>query len=328
MAKKATAEKRYLLGELSESEKDRLEAELFADDSKLVDFELAEDELVDAYVRGELSADERRQFEAKLSNSPRLVERVNFARVFAEKVDSTLDEVSVTNPASGSWLRFFTLHPAWGTTAAAFGLIILAAGVVLFIVGLRLREQSRQLAAERSMLQRQREALDKSSSEQQAGIEQALTEAQRERDRLTEAITSIEESTSPATAVAAFATVFLSPGATRAQGRESTLVVRQETRTAQLKIALERNDYPTYQATIRRVADDKALVRRRGLKARKVNSSDLLVLFVPVSLIPPPHDYTLRVDGITSTGAIEDVEDYSFRVVSKAGQNPRNNPIP
>src|SRR6185503_13047992 len=128
MAKKATAEKRYLLGELSESEKDRLEAELFADDSKLVDFELAEDELVDAYVRGELSADERRQFEAKLSNSPRLVERVNFARVFAEKVDSTLsldEEVSVTHPASGSWLRFFTLHPAWGTTAAAFALIIL-----------------------------------------------------------------------------------------------------------------------------------------------------------------------------------------------------------
>jgi len=71
---------RYLLGSLSEDERNRLEENFFADDAKFEELEVLEDELIDDYVAGELSPDERRQFESKLKQSPRLVERVHFAR--------------------------------------------------------------------------------------------------------------------------------------------------------------------------------------------------------------------------------------------------------
>ena len=71
-ANKDSAEMRYLLGDLSEEEKTRMEEDFFADDSKLESLELAEDELIDAFVRNELSPKGRQQFKAKLRFSSRL----------------------------------------------------------------------------------------------------------------------------------------------------------------------------------------------------------------------------------------------------------------
>ena len=50
---------RYLLGGLSESERTSLEEKFFADDKEFEELEIAEGELVDRYVRRELSAADR-----------------------------------------------------------------------------------------------------------------------------------------------------------------------------------------------------------------------------------------------------------------------------
>jgi anti-sigma factor RsiW len=71
---------RYILGELSEHERERLEAEYFEDDDAFEQMLMAEEELTDAYVRGELSAEERAQFEKSYLSSPRGCERVRSGR--------------------------------------------------------------------------------------------------------------------------------------------------------------------------------------------------------------------------------------------------------
>jgi len=142
-AKRDTAEMRYLLGDLSEDEKARMEEAFFADDSKFEAVELAEDELIDAYVRNALSPEEQRQFKTKLLTSPRLVERVNFARTLVAKADSLLSaeaEGSIepappvssptAKPKTRWWAGVFAPQPAWRMAIAACAVLIFVAGIV------------------------------------------------------------------------------------------------------------------------------------------------------------------------------------------------------
>src|SRR4051812_3826365 len=69
----------YLLGELSEDERSRLEERYFADAELSHEVQAVRDELVDAYVRGRLPQRERERFETYFMASPRRRERVEFA---------------------------------------------------------------------------------------------------------------------------------------------------------------------------------------------------------------------------------------------------------
>ena len=62
--------KQYLLGKMSDEERERIERRYLADKEFLDQLLAIEDDLVDEYVRGELSASEREQFERKLGATP------------------------------------------------------------------------------------------------------------------------------------------------------------------------------------------------------------------------------------------------------------------
>ena len=201
---------RYLLGDLSEDEKTRMEEAYFADDAKFEELELAEEELIDAYVRQELSPEEEEQFKARLMQSPRLVERVNFAQALAEKADSTLPDADfverdfveqdlverdlveppifvspATQPTPGWWARLFS-KPAFQAAFATSVVLLLVGGVTLSYSWLQLRRESERLASERTELQRQKDELQKRSTEQQGSIEQLTADLQRAREQQTQ----------------------------------------------------------------------------------------------------------------------------------------------
>jgi anti-sigma factor RsiW len=73
----------YLLGEMSEEDEVRVEDRAFADASYLGALEGVEADLIDAYVRGELSPAEQRGFKRRFLNSPQRRSKVEFARAFA-----------------------------------------------------------------------------------------------------------------------------------------------------------------------------------------------------------------------------------------------------
>lgn len=80
---------RYLLGLSFPAEREQIEAEYFADDDAFQEMLTAEDDLTDAYARGELKGEERRRFEKRLGSSLNGRDRVQFARAFAGAVCAT-----------------------------------------------------------------------------------------------------------------------------------------------------------------------------------------------------------------------------------------------
>src|SRR5262245_23868700 len=103
--------RRYLLGTLSGEERDRFEEMYFSDDAAFEEVEIAEGELIDRYVRGELSNTDRVQFESVVTRSPRLVERVEFARVWKDKVAASSTTAAVV-PAPGPY-KSREASPSW-----------------------------------------------------------------------------------------------------------------------------------------------------------------------------------------------------------------------
>jgi len=75
-----------LLGLCSQAERERIESEYFDNQTAFQAMLTAEDDLIDAYARGELTDEERRKFEKHFLTSMRGRERVQFARGFAGAV--------------------------------------------------------------------------------------------------------------------------------------------------------------------------------------------------------------------------------------------------
>jgi hypothetical protein len=76
----------YLLGLCDPAERERIESEYFHDENAFQQMLTAEDDLIDAYARGELTAEQRQRFETHFLTSLRGRDRVQFARVFGEAV--------------------------------------------------------------------------------------------------------------------------------------------------------------------------------------------------------------------------------------------------
>src|SRR5215207_4236036 len=68
--------RRYLLGELSEQQREQVEQRLLSDDDLYQQLLLAEDDLIDEYISGELSDQERSKFSARFLRVPELKQDV------------------------------------------------------------------------------------------------------------------------------------------------------------------------------------------------------------------------------------------------------------
>ncbi len=331
-AQKNQAEWRYLLGELSEEEKALTEEAFFADDSTFEAIELAEDELLDAYVRGELSPAGQGQFEARLRASPRLMERLNFATALAEKADSLLLDgmeasrpparwasPAPTKPGAHRWTAFFVRRPAWGM-ALACAVLILAMGVAF--VSMRSRQQEAERLALEKRVEQQLEQ-DRLSREQRTRDDQLAAQRQREKDKeaadrkvVEEAQRKDQRENPLVRSLSAFATVLLTPGSVRGNGNgQSELILKPETTTARLRLALEKNEYSTYSVTIKSV-DEIEVFHLARLKSHNAGNGPELLLTVPSKRLAP-NTYIVRIVGITSSGQAERVSDYELKVTTK-----------
>jgi hypothetical protein len=106
---------RYLLGYTSQEEAEAIATRLFSDDSFAEALEDAENDLLDAYSRGELSTADRTAVRVRLLHSERLIHKLALARVLAER------EGKHQHPKAKRWL-------IWAAVAAA--LLLVAAGLL------------------------------------------------------------------------------------------------------------------------------------------------------------------------------------------------------
>ena len=297
----------YILGTLSDDEAARLEESYFVDDAEFEEFEIAEEELIDRYVRGELSPQERDQLEKTFARSPRLIQRVQIARVLASRLaPEKVTVVQTPQPARARlswWQSLFGSPNASRAPAMAVGfsvLLLLLGGATLFAAYLSLREQSRQIAAQQAVLEQRQRELD-----QQAANLKAQTDELARRVQLPSETPPPQVSPTPqASAPVVFLT--LSSGVTRSVGGSRTARLRPETSEVQLTLDLRDTSYPSYRATIIN-ADRGEVFSRDGLRQQAAR----LTLRVPAKQLPP-GDYYVSVYG---GPANESVADYPFRII-------------
>src|SRR5260370_390672 len=90
----------YLLGRLPEQEQTRLEDRAFRDPEFKQHVQAVEKDLIDEYVRGELSDSDREQFKARFLSSTRRRQKVAFARAFTGVVNKQAAAESLARAAT------------------------------------------------------------------------------------------------------------------------------------------------------------------------------------------------------------------------------------
>src|SRR5689334_9381277 len=152
---------RYLLGELPEEQQVEIEDRAFADKEYLASITAVENDLIDEYVRHELSEADRRKFESRFLASAERRKRVEFAKALSRVAPIAEKTVIPQWSWRESLYAFISgLNPAARFAFAAAMLILLVGGAWLLTATLRLRSQLTQLQAENQSRQNQRQALE------------------------------------------------------------------------------------------------------------------------------------------------------------------------
>jgi DNA-binding transcriptional ArsR family regulator len=324
---------RYLLGNLSEEDKTRLEEQYFLDDKKFEQFELAEDELIDRYVRSELSPKEKDQFE-KLLESPRFAERVEVARLLAKRtmwlsqkqtVIATPESsnVQVKPPPVSWWDRLFGPTPAIPVFRPAFAMsliLLLLATTAFVFVWVKLGAESEQLAQE----QQQRDDLRRQIEEQKARyseLEAKLDKTQQEKDEQAELTKKYQEllaQEQQRSVSALIFPIFLTPsGGTRGLGSSAVkeiMLPRGVRRVGfNLNVTHGGEDYRRYNASVRNIDAEKRIAINTNLKPISRGGRKYIAINLDATVLRA-GSYNIHVDGVTASGQIDNFDDYPFRV--------------
>lgn len=288
---------RFLLGELSEQERRQLEEQFFADDSSFELILAVEDELLDAYVQGELSTREHERFETYYLNSPQRRQRVEFARLLSQHVSNqAAKDILFGHPQRGHWWQAIPAFLRSQNPAVQFALTAVLLVTVGLILWTALR-QHRPPALEREARRETRpDAQDSPTGthEQMANSQQDVNSGQHMP-----------------------ATIVLTPGSFRSMEQSNTLSISQGTEQVRLQLYLESNDYKNYRAELFRVEDRSVPVwQQEGLASQSTDSARSVVLNIPANRFST-GDYKLMLSGITLNQEVEAVADYNFKVVRK-----------
>ena len=131
----------FLLGELSEDAHNGLEQTALADADLLAHLQTVENDLVDEYARGELTRNEKQNFERMFLNSAERKQKIEFARAFAEleRNKTVLTETEKLTPKSEPeskrkvfWQIFFPTSFKPQLVFAAITLLALLGGWLIF----------------------------------------------------------------------------------------------------------------------------------------------------------------------------------------------------
>src|SRR5215831_11007555 len=160
---------RYILGQLSEEERARVEEEYFADSDFFEEMVAVENDLIDSYVAGRLSGVELQQFENHFLSNPEHRERVEFARSLLGSGPKAERSGESSRQAGATW-RLRWPAPALRFAAAAVFLGLLACGIWLAMSNIRLGEELAQMRSSQTKLEQEQQELQRKNAELQAEI--------------------------------------------------------------------------------------------------------------------------------------------------------------
>ena len=308
---------RYLLGEVPDEEAERLDESSITDTEFVLRLDAVENDLVDAYVKGELSADTLERFEKFYLSSPKKREKVDFARTFlrfAEKSARAAAKAAAAPAIAGaaqrekapkerSARRWFTvprLNLQWGVAAAA--LVMLLASSYLFVENEHLRHQGTEAREREAALDHRAQELERELSDQRS----ANTGIRKELDRL-------RESLPPSGSLKTIAVLLLPQ--TRGVGQITTVAVPRGTDRVTLRLQLETDEFPWYQVALKDPITNRVLWRGGYLLRAKPEGNSKAVSVSLSAKLFKPQNYIMEVSGVSRSGAPELISGYPVKIV-------------
>jgi hypothetical protein len=320
----------YLLGELTEEQQVEIEDRAFSDQQFMASITAVENDLIDEYVREEMSASDRRRFESRFLASESRRKRVEFARALAHLLNETRVTERETRKVSAapiSWREalaaFFNgLNPVSKIALAAATLLVLLGGAWLITQTLTLRSQLNRLQAQQHSQQNSQQTLEQQVESERRRNEELLAQLNQEKQqraqsdeslrRLSENINQ-QQNVAPRSIIASLT---LLPGISRGATTQPKLILPPNASVARLQIGIEpEEDYKSFGVELR-TANGRPVWTRDSLTARSSRGGRSIRLTLPASALLP-GEYELRLKGVPESGPTEDVGFYYFEVMKR-----------
>ena len=309
---------RYLLGDLPEEQQVEIEDRAFADKEYLAFVTAVENDLIDEYVRRELSETDRRKFESRFLASAERRKRVEFAKALA-RVPAAMERTVVSQPAQWTWrdslYAFFVgLNPAVKFATVGVMLTLVMGSVWLFSETVRLRGQLARLQSQNQTRQNELQQQVEAEHRRNEELNAQLSQEKQQREQSDESLRQLSETgdeTTPAPRPV-IASLTLLPGLSRGGGEKSSLVLADDTRVVRLQIGIDPDEpYKTFAVDLRTSAG-RQIWTRENLSAKTRGRARAVTLTLPASALKP-GDYELRLS-THEGGASEDIGFYYFTV--------------
>jgi hypothetical protein len=317
----------YLLGELPEEQQVEIEDRAFADKEYLASITAVENDLIDEYVRNELSQTQRQRFESRFLASAERRKRVAFAKALAGVTSPAPVVETARQPVVAS------RAVSWRASLEAFigGLIPVprfAMGVAMVVVlggslsllgeMLRLRSQLHSMRAEsqsrQNALQQQVESERRRSEELVA----RLNQEKQQREQTDESLRQLSETPETPAPKPVIAALTLLPGLARGAGVKPRLALPENARLVRLNIGVEPEEpYKTYSVELRTVSG-RSVWNGENLTARDRRGARAIGLTLPATIVKP-GEYELTLKGVAEGGRTEDVGFFYFTVQPQKG---------
>lgn len=291
----------YLLGDLPESENERLD-ELSVTNDEFAEFlQAVENDLVDAYVRDNLSENKRARFQSHYLASSKRREKVAFAQTFLNYAD----KASIVEQKETEIKRFVpsrTFH--WVGIAAALVMLFLCG--YLLLANMRRQSQIAQMKEEYTALKQREQKLSHDLVRLRSSDSEKEKELAHARDKLEALERQLADHESVPVKVLALTLLPQQRGLTSIP----KVIIPAESVSLAVTLKLESDDFPLYEAALKDPATDKVLWHSSKLKS--VNHS--VILKIPGSVFKS-QNYMVEVSGISGSGNAEIISGYPFNVV-------------
>jgi hypothetical protein len=274
--------RQFLLGDVDDLERRRLESLFISNDGLRERILAAEEDLVEDYLEESLTAADRAKFVAQYGHTPEQRRMLRIARSIKEYAVAEATVTQRGTAAIPKWRSILSSlwprKPIWVIPIAATLSLVLVVTVV-WLLGLnsrRARENNRRIA-----------------------IEQELADLNSP--------SSLRESRPQALSVV------LPPVSVRSVEPHPELTPGPDTRIVELRLLLtQKEQYPSYRAVLRRVGNAEQFTIS-NLHVENSSGGNAIRVNLPTHLLPPGL-YQVLLSGVTGDGAPGTVEEYTFTI--------------